>query len=450
MKLVKTKYGLLRGIERNGFSTFFGVPYAKPPVGDLRWKPPQELEPWTIRDAFDFSSIPWQSAHNPPSADWKGINYYREFYSDAAYLPPCNEDCLYLNIWTPANTNEDRLPVAFWIHGGGFSGGFGSEIEFDGESFARQGVILVTINYRLGAFGFLCHPELTKEGNGFSGNYGILDQIAALSWVRENISAFGGDPDRICIFGQSAGAVSVQTLLSSPLAKGMFSSAIMQSAGGYQTGVDRDFTQNEAEKCGESFFHECGCSTLAQMRNLSPESILQVVEKYRFIPGLPSNGPHFHFAPVQNDFVMPKGYNRSIEMGLIPDIPYMLGSCRNEIRMTPEMVAAGKYSHLYYGCINWSLKQLEHQHKPSYVYFFDRALPGSSDGAFHSSELWYVFNTLGRSWRPNTPEDYALAEKMNSYWCNFIKSGNPNGNGLKQWDPCSWTDHNVMVFDIDA
>ncbi|HIT95236.1 MAG TPA: carboxylesterase family protein [Candidatus Faecivivens stercoripullorum] len=446
MSLVYTQYGALRGKRKDGCITYFGVPYAQPPVGDLRWKAPQPLQPWTgEREAFEFPHRAWQMVQEPP-VDGKGINYAREFYSNPAFMPPMDEDCLYLNIWRPLT--GEKLPVAFWIHGGALINGFGSELEFDGEAFARKGVILVTINYRLGAFGFLCHPELAKEDpNGRCGNYGIFDQIAALKWVKENIAAFGGDPDKITIFGQSAGAMSVQTLLSSPLSRDMMAGAIMQSAGGYQAGVLKDRTMEEAMEQGHLFSKLTGANTLEKMRALPPEKIMQAVtvmmaEGFRTGSGLP-------FTAVIDGYLMEKGYDQVVEDGECPDIPYMIGSCGNDLGQTPEMTMRGGHSQLYYGCINWSLKNAELGRTPAYVYYFDRKLLGDYSGAFHSAELWYVFNTLSRSWRPKSQADYRLAEQINSYWVNFIKTGNPNGEDLPYWKPCSWDSHHVQLLDVD-
>ena len=211
MKTITTRYGSIEGLERKGYALFLGVPYAKPPVGALRWHRPLPPEPWEgVREAKAFPNRSMQEIHEDPFYD-------KEFYDEAAYQTPVSEDSLYLNIWTPAKSAGEKLPVAFWIHGGAFMGGFGHEKEFDGAAYCRRGVILVTVNYRLGSWGFLAHPLLSAEaaaegGPAVSGNYGILDQIAALRWVRENIGAFGGDPENITVFGQSAGGMSVQTL----------------------------------------------------------------------------------------------------------------------------------------------------------------------------------------------------------------------------------------------
>ena len=273
MLMVQTKYGILEGVQEEGYAKFLGVPYAQPPVGALRWKRPQPPRHWDgIRKADHFSHRAWQTVQEPPR-DGQGINYAKEFYENPAFMPEMDEDCLYLNIWTPDVSTDKKLPVAFYIHGGAFLNGFGSEIEFDGEAFARRGVILVTINYRLGAFGFFAHPGLKQEDpDGCCGNYGIYDQIAALQWVRDNIANFGGDPDKITIFGQSAGAMSVQTLLSSPLTKGMIAGAILQSGGGYKGGFNSNRTLEQAEMLGNKYMEICGASTLEDMRALSLSS----------------------------------------------------------------------------------------------------------------------------------------------------------------------------------
>ena len=355
MQLIHTKYGDLRGKRKDTCYTYFGIPYAQPPVGDLRWKAPQPLQPWDgVLEAYEFPHRAWQMVQEPP-VDGKGINYAREFYSNPAFMPPMDEDCLYLNIWRPLT--GEKLPVAFWIHGGALINGFGSELEFDGEAFARKGVILVTINYRLGAFGFLCHPELAKEDpNGRCGNYGIFDQIAALKWVKENIESFGGDPDRITIFGQSAGAMSVQTLLSSPLSRDMMAGAIMQSAGGYQAGILQDRTMQQGMELGLHFSKLTGAETLEELRALPPQRVMDVVggmmaEGFRTGYGLP-------FTAVIDGYLLEKGYDAVVEAGECPDIPYMIGSCGNDLGQTPEMTSRGGHTQLYYGCINWSLKTL--------------------------------------------------------------------------------------------
>ena len=225
MKIVTTKQGKLAGKPMDGYTVFYGVPYAKPPVGLGRFRPPEEAKPWDgIREAARLPNRLWQPQAPPdtPSS--------REFCFAPEYLTPMSEDGLFLHVWTPAKEPGEQLPVAFWIHGGAFVKGFGAEVAYDGAGFCRRGVILVSVDYRMGPFGFLCHPGLASEGGGRCGNYGLLDQIAALGWVYENIAAFGGDPGRITVMGQSAGAVSVQALVSSRLTEGKIAGAIMQSS----------------------------------------------------------------------------------------------------------------------------------------------------------------------------------------------------------------------------
>ena len=270
----KTKYGQVHGVQKDGYTVFRGVPYAKPPVGEKRFCPPEEPACWEgVYKADHFGCVCPQTEHEPDSF------YGKEFYLDPEFGMNQSEDCLYLNIWTPANTVDEKLPVAFWIHGGAFMHGFSHESEFDGAAYCERGVILVTINYRLGAFGFLAHPWLSEEsGVGRSGNYAILDQIAALKWVKENIAAFGGDPENITVFGQSAGCMSVQTLISSPLTENWISKAIFQSAGGYDTGLNRDMPLSEAETIGQEFVELSGAKSLEELRAIPAEKIVELQE----------------------------------------------------------------------------------------------------------------------------------------------------------------------------
>lgn len=446
MLMVQTKYGILEGVQEEGYAKFLGVPYAQPPVGALRWKRPQPPRHWDgIRKADHFSHRAWQTVQEPPR-DGQGINYAKEFYENPAFMPEMDEDCLYLNIWTPDVSTDKKLPVAFYIHGGAFLNGFGSEIEFDGEAFARRGVILVTINYRLGAFGFFAHPGLKQEDpDGCCGNYGIYDQIAALQWVRDNIANFGGDPDKITIFGQSAGAMSVQTLLSSPLTKGMIAGAILQSGGGYKGGFNSNRTLEQAEMLGNKYMEICGASSLEDMRALSPQQLMDGL--FKLMPVSFGMGLGLPFTPVMDGVLLTDGYNEVLEKGNYPDIPYMLGSCLNDMTIQPG--TDGRNSSIYCGCVNWSLLGQLHGRKPAYVYQFCRQLPGDNQGAFHSSELWYVFHTLGRCWRPMTEADEKLSNQICDYWCNFVKSGDPNGDGLAEWAPCGWENHAVRMLDVE-
>ncbi|MED4228280.1 carboxylesterase family protein [Neobacillus cucumis] len=304
--------------------------------------------------------------------------------------------------------------------------------------------MLVTINYRLGLFGFLAHEWLCQENEkGVSGNYGILDQIMALKWVYENIEAFGGDPENITIFGQSAGAVSVQTLISSQLTGNMIKKAIMQSGGGYESPITRNTNLEDAKKIGEEFLEFANIKSLKELREISSEELLARVESYYSHKREAGKERHLFF-PINDGYVLEDGYDKLIEQGDIKEIPYMLGCCKDDISVTSD---GGENSPLYKGCIGFSHKLEEIGRNPAYVYYFTRDLPGDDSGAFHSGELWYMFGTLKRNWRPNTLADYELSERMVTAWTNFMKNGDPNSNN-REWIPCSFNHPYVKNFDI--
>ena len=415
-----------------------GIPYAAPPVGDLRWKHPQPVQPWKgVRPCDTFGAASLQSDQTPGSFYWK------EFYQDGD--PKRSEDCLYLNVWTPAaGKPEAKLPVIFWIHGGAYMGGYGHEIEFGGDAYAKKGVILVTINYRLGMCGFLAHPLLTAENNSKgSGNYGLFDQLAALKWGKRNISAFGGNPDNITVMGQSAGAGSVQALISSPLTKGLIHRAIIQSGGGLG-GIISAKSLKEAEKQGSDMWKAAGISTLEEMRAYPAEKFQEVLMKYMQQQksfGLP-------YSPCVDGELLTAPLDETARNGQELDIPYLIGYTSED--MMPEVMKKA--------ATDWSLLLKQQGRKPAYVYCFSRDLPGEDmpssqgafgdmKGAFHSSELWYTFGTLGKCWRPMEKADYELSERMVSYWTNFAKTGNPNGEGLPQWEPCTKDNPHVQTLD---
>lgn len=436
---VRVNEGILEGEETLSYAVFRGVPYAKPPVGPLRWRKPEPPEPWEgVRQAVAFPNRPVQNDQG------KGF-YRKEFYSNPEFLPPMSEDCLYLNIWTPIKkrAEEGAYPVAVWIHGGSFLGGYGSEIEFDGAEFARRDVILVTINYRLGPLGFLALPQLAVENpEQTTGNYGILDQLAALSWLKDNIGSFGGDPGRVTVFGQSAGAVSVLTLCNSPLSQGLFCRAIMQSGGGLDNGLIYDLHREEAYRIGEMLMKACRCKTLGQMRELPADVLYKkmqlVIGKIRRLP----------FSPMCDEYVLPGTYDDNAREGRIADIPYMLGSNANDILLRRHGVGRPD-GQLYRGCIDWALAREETSDRKTYLYYFNRSLPGDRGGAFHSAELWYVFGTLARSWRPFEEWDYEISSAMICAWCNFIKYGDPNGRegcGSSDWRPYRREDPYIKDF----
>lgn len=434
-KIIETKKGKISGVQMEGHTLFKGIPYAKPPVGELRWRPPQEAEAWDgVYRAERFpNKCMQQGRHN-------GF-YQKEFGEAPEFDVPSSEDCLYLNIWAPDGENLEKLPVAFYIHGGAFMGGHCSEVEFDGAGYCKRGVILVTINYRCNIFGFLAHPWLSAESDkGISGNYGILDQIAALRWVRDNIAAFGGDPDNITIFGQSAGSMSVQTLVSTRLTEGLVSKAILQSAGSYGGGINRDLTLDEAMDIGGQIAGLSSAQSLEALRALPAEAVFELAEKAQEL--FPMSGGLI-FVPNIDGYLLEDGYDRLTEQDQIHKIPYMIGSTEDDLSCREEDIRAGIKSSLYRGCIGWSLKNEENGNAPAYVYFFSRHLPGDDAGAFHSSELWYMFETLQRCWRPMTERDRELSGRMMDFWTAFMKTGNPNGQG-DEWKPCTKEDPFVM------
>lgn len=422
--VVNTNKGQVEGYLSGETVVFKGIPYAAPPVGELRFRRPQEHEPWQgVLSCREFGN-------SCPQADLGKMGFYsKEFYDGP--LPPLSEDCLYLNIWTPGSAGPDsKLPVMFWIHGGAFMHGSGSEKEFDGEGMARRGVILVTINYRVNVFGFFAHPELERETEEHvSGNYGILDQIAALKWVRENIAGFGGDPDNITVFGQSAGCMSVQTIISSPLAKGMLRRAILQSGGGLHgmfTTPDREHALEISRKLMEYL----KVSTVEELRQMPADKLRDAAYAV--------GGEGLAWDPHMDGWLMPGSNDRMAETGGIHDVDYMIGSLGDDIGGRDMLQKAGEA---------WCGNLLDLGRGPGYLYFFDRKLPGDDAGAFHSGELWYIFETLDRCWRPWEEKDRELSRHMAGYWTNFAKTGDPNGPGLPRWEPYTREERGRHIFE---
>jgi len=419
--------GQVQGIQTQteGVIVYKGIPYAAPPTGSLRWREPQLVTPWEgvlIADKFGPAAI--QNNQVP------GSFYHKEFFADGD--PERSEDCLYLNIWTPATGNPDKkLPVAMWIHGGAYTQGFGHEIEFDGEEWAKRGVILVTINYRLGIYGFLAHPLLSAESpHRVSGNYGIFDQLAAIRWIKKNISKFGGDPDNLMVFGQSAGAGSVQALVASPLSAGLIQKAIIQSGGGLR-GLGLGSTLDNAEESGQAFFDAAGLTTIEQMRTATVEDIRTIQREAT------AERRGVRTSPVVDGYLSTGSFSDVVIADKLPKIPYMIGYTANDMGSMGESIA------------DFSLKLEELGRSGAYCYLFARPLPGDEAGAFHSSELWYIFGTLGRAWRPFVEADYKLSTKMIDVWTNFAKNGDPNGNGLPEWKPYTSRNSEFMGFNIE-
>lgn len=415
---VQTKQGMVQGaLSQDGKTRIFrGVPYAQPPVGELRFRRPQALAPWEgVRSCTEFSG-------KCPQADLTAMDFYgKEFYD--AMVPQDDEDCLYLNIWTPADAGPSaKLPVLFWIHGGAFMHGCGSEKEFDGEGMAKKGVIFVSINYRVNAFGFFAHPELEAEGpEHSSGNNGILDQIFALNWVRENIEAFGGDPEKITIAGQSAGCMSVQAIVSSPLSQGMMKGAILHSGGGINA-LHTTPSKEAVWDVSQRLMEHLGVQTLEELRKVPAAALRDGAYAVQ--------GKELRWTPHVDGYLLQDTTDNLALAGKIHDISYMIGSTENDIGGNTLLQEAGA---------RWCENLIKLGRAPAYFYFFDRKLPGDDAGSFHTSEIWYVFETLSRCWRPWEDCDRELSRIMSAYWANFVKSGNPNGEGLPQWLPFDGT-----------
>lgn len=436
MKTVKTKYGIIQGVVENGYTIFKGIPYAKPPIRELRFKSPKEPEGWN--GVYYADTFPPACMQTPPPED---DFYYKEFNSPVNF----SEDSLYLNVWTPAKSAANMLPVAVWLYGGALLSGYCAEKEFDGTEYAKRGVILVTVNYRLGLFGFMCHPWLAEENNGHCGNYGVLDQLAALKWVKENIKAFGGDPDNVTLFGQSSGSLTSQTLMLSPLSKGLFNKCIFQSGAGYDNGFCKNRKQEEYYDIGERAVELSGVKSLAELREIPADRLVEISNELigyacRLDKGL-------GYEPVIDNYLLVGDSEHNLKVGNFPDIPIILGSTANDICTPEDKTIPMEESLLHNGCINWCKHQIELGYTPSYVYYFNHRLPGDASGAFHSSELWYMFGTLDRCWRPFTDKDRHLSEKMLDYWCNFIKTGDPNGEGLEEWAAWDIENRSVMLFE---
>ncbi len=417
--------GLIRGIasEVPGVIVYKGIPYAAPPVGELRWQAPQAVKPWEgVRVCDTFGPIGPQPGNAP------GTFYGDEFYWEGT--PEQSEDCLYLNVWAPAKAKD--LPVALWIHGGAYMNGYGYEVTMDGDEWARRGVILVTINYRLGTLGFLSHPELTVE-QGQSGNYGTMDQIAALQWVHDNIAAFGGNPKRITVFGQSAGAMSVKTLLASPLSRDLMAGAIIQSGGGLSTrGLTPDNSQADADALGEAIMDSAGLTRLSDMRAATTEEIMGATGKY-----MAAGNGFVMLTPHLDGRILPQSFEEAFMDGSLAKVPILIGYNKDDMGGLGGE-AVDRFCALR-DSTGYPVFEYEFLREPP----TDEAHPASAAGAFHSAELWYVFGTLGRSWRPFTEADYALSARMLDAWTSFCKTGNPG------WPPYKHNAPGKKTFDIE-
>lgn len=467
LRETKVENGRVKGVACGwpSITAYYGIPYAAPPVGKLRWHEPMPAANWEgVRDCAR------PSAKCPQLGVEPGGFFEREFYPVKEAM---SEDCLYLNIWTPAQSTEEKLPVIFWVHGGAFMTGYGHSAHFDGEHFARQGVILVTINYRLNVFGWMVDKELSAESeHGVSGNYGLLDQIYALKWVRRNIANFGGDPDRITIAGQSAGAACVQALCSSPLCRGDFAGAIFQSGGGIDALPDMDYPPLAEVEAQMDITKSLGVANIAEARALPAEELLA-----RWLKTMPSK--LIWRTPVIDGYVLPKKSAQIVYDDEAAHVPYLIGFTAKEgIVTTPTLESFKAWAKDSFGdqaeeflkiaapteenfdeiknslfaeCLQaataaWALTLQKQGRGPVYVYELARDLPGDDKGPFHAADLWYVFKTFMRAWRPWTGRDFEVARDMNTYWANFAKNLDPNGERLPEWTPYTAEKPEVMVF----
>jgi len=430
--------GKVQGVqaESPGVYVYRGIPYAAPPIKELRWNAPQPVIPWEgVKVADTFGHPPFQAVHYPGgyTTEWG-------YGNESAY----SEDCLYLNVWTTAPGQTDRkLPVALWIFGGGLREGWGSEPEFDGEAWAGKEVVLVTFNYRVGVFGFLTHPELSAESpEGVSGNYGILDQIEALKWVKKNIAQFGGDPNNVTIFGQSAGGRSTKTLCASPLARGLFNKAIIMSASGLGSmPAFAPLTLQESAQQTKEVMDWAGLTNLEKMRAASTEVIFTVGGIYQSVTGNRTWMSSGMISPIVDGYVLKENFDDAAVNNNLANVPYMIGFTLNDSgNMAP-------------GIVDFCLNREEAGDK-AYAYQFARPLPTDGrenvlKGAFHSSDLWYVFQSFKNSWRPWTDGDWALSEVMLTAWTNFAKYGDPNGLNGGEWTPCTKENSKFMLFKLN-
>ena len=424
LRTAECKSGKLRGLPGTDprITVFKGVPFAAPPVGDLRWKAPQPVTPWEgVREAFEYGPISMQ--------DTPGIGddiYCREWHVDPDI--PISEDCLYLNIWTPAKKADEKLPVLVWYYGGAFQWGYTSEMEFDGERLASRGLIVVTVAYRLGCFGFLSHPEITAESPDAPGNFGLLDQQAGLRWVYDNISAFGGDPERITIAGQSAGGASVMNQFTCKANRDIIKGAIIYSGiirmASNEMEADLFFpvSLEKAEQKGVELFEYLGVSTLEEARKLDPFFIREKYAKYRneksFMVGI-QDGHFCEGDPVQ----------KFID-GECPDVPFLTGNTNNEFVFGGVNVVERSVKSV----LRESLEK--NPDRKFYYYRFGPDIPGDDHpGCFHSCDLWFFFETILRCSRPYQGRHLDLARKMTNYVAAFVKTGDPNcldGDGSAQ------------------
>jgi len=462
---VMTEYGKVQGYADDGLTIYKGIPFAAPPVGELRWKAPQPHEGWEgVKQTTEFGPNPYQGNGSGN----------------------VSEDCLYINIWSPAKAADEKLPVLVWIYGGGFSFGSSSDAITNGQNLAHKGVIVATINYRVGPLGFLAHPELSAESSqGVSGNYGLMDQIAGLKWIRNNIEAFGGDPDKVTIFGESAGGISVSMLCASPEAKGLFVGAISESGGSFGPTRPTTYpgenmkTLEQAEAEGLTFAKNAGVQSLEEMRQLPPEKLPMgwgMGSAWPIVDGyiIPDDQFKLYQAGDYNDVNVLIGYNSDEGLSFSRERKAEVFIKNTETRYGPF---AEKLLEVYptngdfvgrsarnlirdaaFGWQTWSWARLQAQTGNSdvYLYYFDEHMdlpkdsPQADHGSPHASEIAFVFQTYNRQDPWMDEEAIELSDTMSSYWTNFAKYGNPNGEGLPEWPEFDNETREVMYFDSGA
>lgn len=467
--------------DANGVRNFRGIPFAAPPVGDLRWRAPQPVKQWQgERSADEFGPRCMQTSR---------------LGAIDPLNPRMSEDCLYLNVWTPANAANDKLPVMVWIYGGSFNVGAGSEPWYNGANLAKKGVVVITLNYRLDVFGFLAHPDLTTESEHHaSGNYGLQDQLAALAWVKRNIAGFGGDPDRVTVFGESAGSLSVSALMASPLGRGLFVRAIGES-GAMLYPDNSPFARPplaKAEQAGVKFAELLAAHSIAELRAKRAEDLLDVAVKNAAATVGAVRGP------ILDGYVLPANPVELFAKGQQNDVPLLAGSNADEGTLfanrvqpqptpasfidqvraffgdqvetvlnvypadTPEQTKASFAALLGDQLISyptwlWGTLQAKTGKAPTHRYSFELRPPApetsltplAAQGVFHSAEILYVFDNLRvREWNWR-PEDRKMADLLSSYWVNFAKNGDPNAPGLPEWPKYTGPNGSVMRLSVE-
>lgn len=457
---IKIEDGLVQGTVEDGLTIYRGIPFAAPPVGNLRWRAPQALKKWdTVLQANKFAPGPIQGG-NPPSGK--------------------SEDCLYLNVWSPAKSSNEKIPVLVWIYGGGFNAGATSEFNYTGEKLAKKGVVFVSIAYRVGQLGFLAHPELNAETpNHVSGNYGLLDMIAGLKWVQKNIAKFGGDPNKVTIFGESAGGIAVSMLCASPLAKGLFHGAISQSGGSF--GPPRVTTfpgenlkkLHDAEAAGDAYVKNAGYYSIADLRKLDADKLPAVRGlAWPIIDGwvIPDDQYKLYEAGKYNDVAILVGYNSDEGASFSPPktpadyitaVKTRYGKFADDLlkaypvdSATVPKTARDIMRDAAFGWHTWSWARLHSKTGKSKVfyYYFDQhpdypvGSPRYGYGSPHGQDVAYVFEHLNPSNPQTTKTDLEISDAMSTYWTNFAKYGNPNGKGVPEWPAFSDKNPVVMYF----